>query len=287
MQVQSNTIVPFATEQQNFYNQANAYNTTPPSAYFTPTRDEYATTTNPMMMKEGGMYTTTTTAQGMITTTMLSNPSPVYFNTPSVNALPQNRLEMFLTQSNKLVIRRDRALEDSEDRRYYIANESTQTPEFFAGEHSTRGAKLAYGSKRPLTVKLVDYLGNQYIEIDKPYKTHHKTVDVVNSEKIKIGSIEKHFGLVFNKYKVMSTDKQYLFSLKSTNVNPNEFKIKCKAFSGDKSVKHDRGLVSLSDLKDNKTADNVTMTFPATSSPFYRTLILSAVFFIEFSLHWD
>jgi len=282
MQVQSNTTAPFVSQPQNFYTQANAYNAADAynaaPSYSTPyIQDEY---TSPMV-KDGQMYTTT--AQGMITTNILSNPPPVYFNT-TVNTLPQNRLEMFLTQSNKLVIRRDRLLENSEDKKYYIANESTQTPEFFAGEHSTRGAKLAYGPKRPLTVKLVDYLGNLYLEIDKPYKTYTKTVDVVNSDKITIGSIEKHSGLVYNKYKVLSVDKKYLFSLKANNVSPNEFKIKSKAF---KTPKHERGSVFLSDFKDNKTTDNVTLIFPANAQPYLRTLILSAVFFIEFSLHWD
>jgi len=145
-------------------------------------------------------------------------------------------------------------------------------------EESSFSSRYFLHNSRPFKIHLMAQGGQQVLLLDAPFRFMFRKVDVFNSERQLLGTVEAKFSFLHRLYSVMDTSGRPVFEIKGPAFRPWTFLIKENGREIGKITKKWSGF-----LKESFTdADNFGLEFPVNLDVPLKSLLLGALFLIDF-----
>lgn len=135
---------------------------------------------------------------------------------------------------------------------------------------------------RPFTIHILESQGNTVLRLERSFRLYFHQLDVFSRENRCLGTVEKRFSLLRRIYTVYDETGQERFQLFGPLLRPWTFLIRKNGEEIGRIAKKWSGL-----LKESfADADNFGVTFPAELSVIDKSILLGAVFLIDF-VHFE
>jgi uncharacterized protein YxjI len=135
---------------------------------------------------------------------------------------------------------------------------------------------------RPFTIYIINLDGSRVLILQRPFKFFFHRLEIFDSDWNQLGSVQRQFSLFTRKYLVLDRSEHEIFELFGPVLRPWTFIIRSSGREIGKITKKWSGF-----LKEMFTsADNFGVTFPADLDITQKSLLLGAVFLIDF-VHFE
>lgn len=166
--------------------------------------------------------------------------------------------------------------------RYVISDESGNRLYLAAEEPGSTLIRWFLKALRPFTINVLTEDGHVVMRVTRPFRFYFHKAEVVDSQRLSLGVIERRFSLLRRIYSVFNSSGEEVFQLFGPILHPWTFEIKEGEAEYGKIVKMWSGL-----LKEGITdADNFGVMLPAEWDVKLKALFLGAVFLIDF-VHFE
>lgn len=166
-----------------------------------------------------------------------------------------------------------------EARNKYVATDAEGAELFYAAETggSTVG-RWVLQSMRPFTIHITDTDENLLFQIDRPFKFYFHRLEVRDAQGSHLGSIQRRWSWIRRRFAVLDARGQEVLQLLGPILHPWTFQVRRNGEQIGKITKKWSGLG-----KEMFTvADNFGVTFPSELEFAQKSLLLGAVFLIDF-----
>jgi len=161
---------------------------------------------------------------------------------------------------------------DTSGQLLYLANE-------LAGSFWTR---IILKAIRPFTIYITDPGGNRVLSLERPFRLYFHRMKISDPDWNLLGTIQRRFSILRRKYSVLDKSGHEVFQLLGPILHPWTFIIRIPGRDIGKITKKWSGLLKEAFTK----ADNFGVTFPAEMDLTRKSLLLGAVFLIDF-VHFE
>ncbi|MEC4685739.1 MAG: phospholipid scramblase-related protein [Nitrospirota bacterium] len=135
---------------------------------------------------------------------------------------------------------------------------------------------------RPFEIKVLTFDNNPVLKLKRPFRFYFHQLNVFDSRGTLLGSIQRRFSVLRRIYSVSDASGQEMFQLFGPILHPWTFEIRKNGIEYGKITKKWSGL-----LKEGFTdADNFGVSFPTGWDINVKSLVLGAVFLIDF-VHFE
>ena len=135
---------------------------------------------------------------------------------------------------------------------------------------------------RPFEIKVLTFDNNTVLKLKRPFRFYFHQLNVFDSQGNPLGSIQRRFSVLRRIYSVSDVSGQEMFQLFGPILHPWTFEIRKNGMEYGKITKKWSGL-----LKEGFTdADNFGVSFPTGWDINVKSLLLGAVFLIDF-VHFE
>jgi len=140
--------------------------------------------------------------------------------------------------------------------------------------------RVLFESMRPFTICVLEPNGERVLMLNRPFRFYFHKVDILdpNRNMKYLGTIQRRFSILRRKYSVLDDKKVEIFQLSSPILDPLTFVIRMGGRDVGEITKKWSGL--LEELF--TTADNFGIVFPPETDLIKKSLLLGAVFLIDF-----
>ena len=170
-----------------------------------------------------------------------------------------------------------------ETRNKYVVSDTSGRTLYFAAEE--KGSLLALWflrALRPFTIVLLTEQGREVMRIDRVFRFYFHRAEVVDSQGISLGAIERRFSILRRKYTVYDSSGTEIYQLFGPLLHPWTFNIRKNGTEYGKITKKWSGM-----LKESFTdADTFGVSFPVEWDIKLKALFMGAVFLIDF-VHFE
>ena len=142
--------------------------------------------------------------------------------------------------------------------------------------------RLLLKALRPFTIHILEAEGRAVLRLNRPFRLYFHTLEVHSADGRRLGRVDRRFSLVRRRYTVSDDTGQERFQLFGPLLRPWTFLIRAGGEELGRITKRWTGMLkeSLSD------ADNFALSFPAELQPQDKSVLLGAVFLIDF-VHFE
>ncbi len=142
--------------------------------------------------------------------------------------------------------------------------------------------RIVLKSIRPFTIYVMAPDGNRILILQRPFRFYFHKLDILDSGFNRLGTIQRHFSILRRRYSVLDKAGNEIFQLFGPILHPWTFIIRIPGSEIGKITKKWSGLFKEAITK----ADNFAVTFPAELDVTRKSLLLGAVFLIDF-VHFE
>ena len=135
---------------------------------------------------------------------------------------------------------------------------------------------------RPFTVYIMEPGGGRVLVLDRPFKFYFHRLEILGPNMKPLGTIQRRFSILRRKYSVLDDLGMEIFQLFGPILHPWTFMIRIGDRDVGKIAKKWSGFLKEAFTK----ADNFGITFPAGTDLIRKSLLLGAVFLIDF-VHFE
>lgn len=187
------------------------------------------------------------------------------------------QLETYIIKQNK---EWGEILSGFETRNKYVIQDEEAHDVYYAAEVGGNVLlRLFLRSARPFTMEIYDSSQRIVLRCERPFRFFFKHIDIYDSVGKKIGELEQHFALLERRYSVRDSNGAEVFTIVGPLLHPWTFHIKKNTQAIGKITKKWSGLG-----KEMFTdADNFMLQFPVELEPELKSVLLGAVFLIDFA----
>ena len=139
-----------------------------------------------------------------------------------------------------------------------------------------------FKSVRPFTINIMTPDGNRVLALQRPLRFFFHKVDVFDSGWSRLGTVQRRFSILRRRYSISDGLGNEIFELFGPILHPWTFVIRIPGSEIGKITKKWSGLLKEAFTK----ADNFGVTFPAELDVNRKSLLLGAVFLIDF-VHFE
>jgi len=165
--------------------------------------------------------------------------------------------------------------------KYVICNEDGDTL-FLAAEESGFLLRNFLKSLRPFTLRIMTADQQVVVRVERPFRFYFHKIEVYDGAGNPLGSVQRRWSWMRRVYSVLNADGQEIYDLFGPVLHPWTFEIRQDGRQIGKITKKWSGL-----LKETFTdADNFGMTVPPSMEVSHQSLLLGAVFLIDF-VHFE
>ena len=165
----------------------------------------------------------------------------------------------------------------------YAVSDAAGNEVFYAAEVGTSWlARNFLKALRPWTIELLDADGAKVLDIARPFRFYFHKADVFDADGTMIGSIERRWSWLRRIYSVCDSQGGEVFRLFGPILHPWTFQLHRKGVEIGKIAKKWSGLATEAFTK----ADNFGVQFPSNLQKPLKSLVLAAVFLIDF-VHFE
>jgi uncharacterized protein YxjI len=206
------------------------------------------------------------------------------------DTMPKNSGLENLEQANALIVRQQKEwgeiLTGFETKNKYEVLDHFSNPLFEVQEEGgsalTAITRIFLKALRPFTMHLFSTQGDGLFKLTRPFRFYFHELDVCQSNGAPLGKIKRRFALLRRIYSVVDHNGNEIFELFGPLLHPWTFQIKKGGQELGKITKKWSGLV-----KESFTdADNFGITFPTGINLSQKSVLLGAVFLIDF-IHFE
>lgn len=142
--------------------------------------------------------------------------------------------------------------------------------------------RLLLKALRPFTIHILETEGRSILRLNRPFRLYFHTLEVRGADGRRLGRVDRRFSLLRRRYTVSDDTGQERFQLFGPLLRPWTFLIRAGGEEVGRITKRWTGMLkeSLSD------ADNFALSFPAELQPQHKSILLGAVFLIDF-VHFE
>jgi uncharacterized protein YxjI len=142
--------------------------------------------------------------------------------------------------------------------------------------------RLLLKALRPFTIHILEAEGRAVLRLNRPFRLYFHTLEVHSADGRRLGRVDRRFSLVRRRYTVYDDTGQERFQLFGPLLRPWTFLIRAGGEEVGRITKRWTGMLkeSLSD------ADNFALSFPAELQLQHKSVLLGAVFLIDF-VHFE
>lgn len=142
--------------------------------------------------------------------------------------------------------------------------------------------RIILKSIRPFTINIMTIEGNRVLALQRPFRFYFHRLQIFDSDWNHLGTIQRRFSVLSRRYSVLNSSGHAVFQLFGPILHPWTFIIQRYGREIGKITKKWSGI-----FKEAFTsADNFGVTFPADLDVTLKSLLLGAVFLIDF-VHFE
>ena len=195
-----------------------------------------------------------------------------------------------LESVNTLVIRQEKEwpeiITDLEARNKYMVMDASGNPLYMAAEwEGSFFTRNMLKSLRPFTIYIMPLDGSdstRVLALQRPFKFYLHKLEIFDRDWNLLGTIQRQFSILRRKYSVLNSSGYEVFQLFGPILHPWTFIIQIKGREVGKITKKWSGFLKEAFTK----ADNFGITFPVGLDATQKSLLLGAVFLIDF-VHFE
>lgn len=166
--------------------------------------------------------------------------------------------------------------------KYAVMDDSGDEVYFAAEEGGFFLFRIFLKALRPFTIHILESQGNSVLRLERSFRFYFHKLDVFSPENRRLGRIEKRFSILRRRYSVYDETGQERFQLFGPLLRPWTFLIRKNGEDIGRIAKKWSGL-----LKESfADADNFGVSFPAELSVTDKSVLLGAVFLVDF-VHFE
>lgn len=170
-----------------------------------------------------------------------------------------------------------------ETRNRYVVCDTSGRELYFAAEVGTSFlARNLLKAMRGWTIQVIDPGGAEVLRITRPFRLYFHKADIFDSGGNMLGTIQRRWSWLRRIYSVLDGEGSERFQLFGPILHPWTFRIRRNGADVGKIVKKWSGLAKEAFTK----ADNFAVTFPESLDTPLKSLLLGAVFLIDF-VHFE
>ena len=166
--------------------------------------------------------------------------------------------------------------------KYVVLNEAGEEVYFAAEEGGFFLFRIFLKGLRPFTIHILENHGNTVLRLERSFRLYFHKLEVLSRENRRLGTVEKRFSVLRRVYSVYDETGQERFQLFGPVLRPWTFLIRKNGEEIGRITKKWSGV-----LKESfADADNFGVTFPAELSVTDKSILLGAVFLVDF-VHFE
>ncbi len=166
--------------------------------------------------------------------------------------------------------------------KYMVMNVSGDLLYMAAEWEGSFWTRIMLKSIRPFTIYIVTPDGNRVLILERSFRFYFHKMKILDPEWNLLGTIQRRFSILRRKYSVLNHSGYEIFELFGPILHPWTFIIRIPGREIGKITKRWSGILKEAFTK----ADNFGVTFPADLDVTRKSLLLGAVFLIDF-VHFE
>lgn len=135
---------------------------------------------------------------------------------------------------------------------------------------------------RPFTIRMMDTAPETVLIVKRPFRFYFHQAEILDASGYRLGYIKRDFAIVRRRYTVYGEDDQPVFTLFGPLLHPWTFNVLYEEQQIGVITKKWSGLFT----EGFTDADNFAVQYPLELDPVFKTLLLGAVFLIDF-VHFE